>query len=341
MIKVSTLLRSVLVGICAMMLPASLWAQAVGDTFTEGGFNCKVLAVDAATKSGEIEITGAASEVGESLEIPASLKHAFAEDEWIFAVTTIGEKAFAESKTLKTVKFPSLAETSLAVIGPLAFHHCTALQSINLEDTKIEVLETLFTKDPNDEICLDSLIVLSLPETLKEIKSYAMQFLGIQKMTIPASVTAIGEGILEGNIYLEEFYWKGAQVTSLPISTFLGDDALKVVYFLTVNDIAPDGLTDYHFECYGEGEKVKVYVTPASYAILTANGYDNEKSVFSTLAADTQWTDIKAPRLNSQESVQGSASNHRQDTYNLQGMRISVPRKGSLYIHNGRKFIYR
>lgn len=340
MIKVSTLLRSLFLGICVLMLPTSLYAQSVGDTFIEGDFACKVLAFDAATKSGEIEITGSDTEVGELLEIPASLMHAYSDGEWTFIVTAIGEKAFAESKALKTVKFPALAESSLRVIGPLAFHHCTALQSINLEDTKIEVLEALFTQNDADEMYFEDLKELKLPETLKEIKSFAMQFLGIVSITIPASVITIGDGILEGNIYLEEFYWKGALVTRLPISTFLGDDALQKVYFLTVNDIDKDGLSDMHFYmCHKE--MLTVYVTPASYEILTSNGYDNEKSVFSTLAADTEWTAIVVPRLHPQQSAQGSAIDLHQDTYNLQGMRISVPQKGSLYISNGRKFIIR
>lgn len=334
--KYSTSLRLGLTGIFALLLPSILCAQSVGETFTADGFACKVLTSDATTRSGQIEITSSVSEVGETLDIPATLKQTYADGEWTFSVTAIGASAFAESKTLKTVKFPAVEENSLTIIGPLAFHHCTALQSINLEDTKIEVLETLFTKNDADEAYFDNLTEVKLPETLKEIKSFALQFLGIKTITIPASVTAIGEGVLEGNIYLEEFYWKGAQVNSLPITTFLGDDALKIVYFLTVNDIAPNGLTDKHFEMYGQ-DKVKVYVTPASYEILIANGYDNETSIFSTLIADTEWTDIESVKDDAVSELSGKERSKA--IYTLQGVRVTQPVKGQLYIKNGHKYI--
>ena len=338
MINYTTLLRSWFVGLIVFLFPSCLYAQSVDDTFTASGLSCKVLSVDVATKSGQVEITGSDSEVGEELEIPATLKQTYADGEWTFSITAIGTSAFAECKTLKTVKFPAPDETSLSVIGPLAFHHCTSLTSINLEDTKIEVLESLFTKNEADEAYFDDLTQLKLPETLKEIKSFAMQFLGITSITIPASVTAIGEGILEGNIYLEEFYWKGAQVTSLPLNTFLGDDALKIVYFLTVDDIDPNGLTDRHFERYGQN-KATVYVTPSSYEVLTANGYNNEESIFSILIADTEWTGIE--HIGQDAASKKSIDETSHAIYTLQGVRVSHPVQGHLYISGGRKYIYK
>lgn len=338
MMTISTRLLSLALCLAASALPSALAAQTAGDTFAAGGLVCKVLTADDAARSGQVEITGSVAEVGESLEIPATVKQAYGGAEWTFSVTAIGEKAFAESKALKTVRFPAKDESALTVIGPLAFHHCTALQQINLQDTKIEVLEALFTKDLYDEAYFDDLTELVLPETLKEIKPYAMQFLGIRTMTIPSGVTAIGEGILEGNIYLEEFYWRGAQVNSLPINTFLGDDALRKVYYLTVDDIAPDGLTDMHFYmCHKE--RLTVYVTPSSYAVLTANGYDNGQSIFSTLAADEGWTGIAEASAGKTPAL--SAGTDADGVFTLHGVRASHPVKGRLYISGGRKYIYR
>jgi hypothetical protein len=257
------------------------------DTFSEGGFECKVVA-------GGVEITGGSA--SGTLAIPAKLKNytvvSIAAEAFKSAAITeldcsaatglqrIGATAFAECKQLTTVKLPN----SLTEMGALAFHHCTKISSINLQDTRLQVLEALFTKDLNDEQPLDNLVSLQLPETLKEIKSYALQFLGLKSITIPSGVTAFGEGVLEGTIYLEEFYWKGAKVNSLPRNTFLGEDALKVVYFLTNKTIKPDGLSDKHFfMCHKD--KLKVYVTQSSYDVLVENGYNNETSVYSTLEA--------------------------------------------------------
>ena len=240
----------------------------------------------------------------------------------------IGESAFAECRQLTKVKFPPIEATSLTEIGALAFHHDTKLSSMNLEDTRIEVLNALFTKDMNDEVGFDDLTTLKLPQTLKEIKSYAMQFLGIREITIPSSVTAIGSGILEGNIYLEDFIWRDAQVTSLPRNTFLGDDALKTVYFLTKEPIEPNGLTDLHFfMCHKD--KLNVYVTQQSYDILTANGYNNEISVYSTLVAYTEGeTGIRHTKAEDSGSIA---------TYNLKGQQIGNSYKG-IVIRNGKKY---
>ena len=271
-------------------------------TFVADDFNCKVIG------DGAVEITGATSAVEGTLTVPATVKdggaiytvaaigaEAFkgaaitgADLSGATGLKSIGESAFAECKQLKTVKFPALEQSSLTKIGALAFHHDTSLISMNLEDTRIEVLESLFTKDLNDEVGFDNLTVLSLPNTLKEIKSYALQFLGIRDITIPSSVTTIGSGILEGNIYLKNVIWKDAQVTSLPKNTFLGDDALQAVYFLTKETIEPGGLTDMHFfMCHKD--RLNVYVTKASYDVLVENGYNNEESVYSTLVGDVDW----------------------------------------------------
>lgn len=277
-------------------------ATAQEKTFIADGFNCTVIGDEA------VEITGAISAVEGTLIVPTTVKDG--ETKYIVtaigaeafkgtAITgvdlsgatgleSIGESAFAECKELKVVKFPVLEWSRLTKIGALAFHHDTKISSMNLQDTRIEVLESLFTKDMNDEVGFDKLTALKLPNTLKEIKSYALQFLGIRDITIPSSVTTIGSGILEGNIYLENVIWKDAQVTSLPKNTFLGDDALTAVYFLTKETIEPNGLTDKHFYmCHKD--RLNVYVTKESYDVLVANGYNNEESVYSTLVGDVDW----------------------------------------------------
>ena len=338
----------------ALGLLTTPMVSAQDETFSADGFECRVTAADA------VEITCAGSKVEGTLVIPGIIENggvdytvtsiaaeAFKEagiTELDLSAATglqcIGESAFAECGQLNSVKFPALELSSLTEIGALAFHHDTALSSMNLQDTRIEVLEPLFTKDKYDEVYFDDLTELMLPETLKEIKSYALQFLGLRSITIPASVTAFGEGVLEGTIYLEEFYWKGAQLTRLPMNTFLGEDALRIVYFLTNNDIDPDGLTDKHFfMCHKD--RLNVYVTQHSYDILVANGYTNENAIYSTLVADTEWVPepdpedpsaIAAPMMKAGMQADGAI-------YNLQGVRMVQPRKGELYIKGGKKYV--
>ena len=337
----------VLAGEATAVNSTETMASAQEESFSADGFEYKLIAEGAA------EITGATTAVSGTLIVPAALDNytvaAIGNEAFKDAAITeldltaatglqrIGESAFADCSQLTTVKFPALDNSSLTEIGALAFHHDTALRSMNLQDTRIEVLESLFTKDMNDEVYFDDLMELALPERLKEIKSYALQFLGLRSITIPASVTSFGDGVLEGTIFLEEFYWKGAQVTRLPINTFLGEDALRIVYFLTNQDIDQDGLTDMHFYmCHKD--KLNVYVTKRSFEILEGYGYSYENSIYSTLVADTEWkpgddpSAIAAPKMKSDSQADGAV-------YTLQGVRVAKPRKGELYIKDGKKFV--
>ena len=336
-------------------LLATSVASAQDETFSAGGFECKVTAADS------VEIIGGSGTVEGALVIPATLENggqaytvaSIAAEAFKGAAITevdlsgatglqrIGESAFAECSQVKTVKFPALESSSLTEIAALAFHHCTALCSINLQDTRLEVLKALFTKDLNDEQPLDDLVELQLPETLKEIKSYALQFLGLKSITIPSGVTAFGEGVLEGTIYLEEFYWIGAQVNSLPRNTFLGEDALKIVYFLTNKPIERGGLSDLHFfMCHQD--QLNVYVTQESYDNLIpyADGFGN--AIYSTLVAVTDWKPV-APE--SSDDPDAIVPLHQDQTagviYNMQGVRAGLNQlhKGELYIKDGKKYM--
>ena len=74
--------------------------------------------------------------------------------------------------------------------------------------------------------------------------------------------------------------------------------------------------------------------------ILSANGYNNETSVFSTLAVDPNWTGIVMPQAASSGPVRGVTDKYHA-VYSISGSKISQPQKGTLYIRDGRKFIAR
>lgn len=293
------------------------------------------MSADAVKKTAQVEITGATESIGETLTIPAQLTHEFDGIAWTLSVTAIGEKAFAESKLLKNVVFPPLSESSISVIGPLAFHHCTSIASINLQDTRIEVLESLFTSDPSDEESLEDLLSLQLPETLKEIKPYALQFLGLRSISFPSSITVLGDRVLEGDIYLKEFIWENCQLTSLPKFTFWGNDKLELVRIMTIEPFDADGLTDRHFFMC-DPLVLKVYVTKESYEALTAGGYTNETARYSRLYADEQWTGIEDHMI---DTTVGTASRYQSGIFTLQGIRVERPLPGTVYIKDGQKFV--
>ena len=338
-----------------LFLPMTLLAQSAGEAFSADGLSCRMVTSEEGQAS--IEITGGERAEG-TISIPATIEH----DGQAFAVTAIAEEAFkgsdlkelnlsgatnlqrigasafAECGKLETVNFPSADVSNLTEIGPLAFHHAFSLKQMNLEDTRLEVLESLFSADESDEISIPGLTELKLPKTLKEIKKYALQFLDITEIEIPSSVTTFGDQVLEGCIYLREFTWKNAQITSLPRYTFLGVcDCLERVTLLTVEPLEPTGLTDSHFFMCDK-ELLQVVLTEASIASLATAGYTNESSVFSTLVAysgDDDPTAIASPRQTGRQASENAPY------YNLQGIRVTNPQPGYLYIRNGRKTGYR
>jgi len=334
----------------------ALKAQTVGESFTTAdGLKCTVVSdVQPAT----VTVTGG-SVASNILSIPATVENggtAFAvaaiadeafkgSDIVTLDLTTatnlqrIGVSAFADCKKLQTVTFPAATESQLTEIGTLAFHHASALKNFNLEDTRLTVLESLFSKNESDEISIEGLTELRLPETLVEIKDYALQFLDIKEIEIPSSVTTFGNCVLEGCVYLTDFVWKNAQITSLPLYTFRGDE-LNNVTIITTQPFAPDGLTDKHFyHISSDGMLTNVILTQESIESLAKGGYTNETSVFSVLVPWSGDPDaIKSIKAEPQTEAEMTDSDN-DSWYTLQGTSVDCPKKGRLYIHNGRKVI--
>ena len=111
-------------------------------------------------------------------------------------LTEIGDDAFADSSTLKAVKFPKTVEK----IGNRAFASCTKIKTINIPDSLISIGERAFYN-------CTSLAAVVLPEGLSEIKSECFNGCkSIVSMVIPRSVTKIGGGAFSNMTSLEKIY---------------------------------------------------------------------------------------------------------------------------------------
>ena len=334
-------------------------AQTQGDTFRVQGVDYKVTSGE--TENLAVEVNGGETAIS-TLTIPATVEYGGL----TYSVTSIGDKAFfgsaitsldlteaynlesigdsafAENRSLANVQFPSFNLSKLTIIGIHAFLHNFDLQSFNLEDTHIEILQSLFAKDKYDAITISGLKELKLPVTLREIRQCALQCLDITEIEIPSSVSTFEDCVLQGCIYLKEFIWKDAQITSLPIHTFsyIGESLTKVV-LLTVEPLEPDGLTDKHFYRIGSSAppKAVVYVTRESFAILNANGYTNENSIYSMLVAYTEdLSDIEG--ITTEDKNKNNKPNiESENIYTLQGVKVRETEPGRIYIRNGKKYI--
>lgn len=213
-------------------------------------------------------------------------------------LATIGSYAFAENSNLATVALPA----SITSLGTAAFAYDNQIASINLGDlTKLATLPLLFQEvvynpygaaEP-DKAHMDKLTTLTLPMNgkLTTIDPGAFQFLGIEEIVIPSTVTSFGNykagysgGVLQGCINLKKFTWEGAKQNSLSWNTFRGDDKLETVIFATVEPIPDTGNIFDELFLGNDKDKLTVYVTAESYELLEANGWSEANAKYATLA---------------------------------------------------------
>lgn len=111
-------------------------------------------------------------------------------------VTEIGEDAFADSDTLKAVKFPKTIE----IICDRAFENCTRIKTVNIPDSLTSLGARAFYN-------CSTLAAVVLPEGLTEIKSECFNCCkSIVNMVVPRSVTTIGGGAFSNMTSLEKVY---------------------------------------------------------------------------------------------------------------------------------------
>jgi hypothetical protein len=81
-----------------------------------------------------------------------------------------------------------------------------------------------------------------------------------------------------------------------------------------------------------------VIVTQESIESLATGGYTNETAKYSVLVP---WSgdpnDIKS--IKAEPKTEAEVTNGNDAWYTLQGTRVDSPKKGRLYIHNGRKVV--
>jgi hypothetical protein len=236
--------------------------------------------------------------------------------------TYIGRYAFANNKNLEEIELP--ANTSAIYLG--AFNRNLKVKSINLNKTNVSILNPIFTYQAEagaEEWSLDALTSIDLEKDeatkldgeplapITTITEYALQFTGLTKVKIPATVTSFGKdadglkanytallstesptllnngAVFQGCIALTEFEWKNVDenVLTLPENTFRGDIKLAKVWFLTKgNATMPIRDAEVFFMC--DMSLLKVYVTPDLYNFTVANGYGNDNREYSYLTTE-------------------------------------------------------
>ena len=109
------------------------------------------------------------------------------------SVTTVGEYAFWQCKTLQSISIPH----SVTTIGPWAFCHCSALVSIDIPNSVTTIGKQAF------DWC-SSLQSVSLPNSVTTIEDCAFSCCSaLKSITIPGSVTTMGRVVFQDCSALE------------------------------------------------------------------------------------------------------------------------------------------
>ena len=239
-----------------------------------------------------VKITGVDGKVTD-LVIPKTITSGVKE----LQVYEIGDEAFLENKTLKSVTFPD----GMKIIGKSAFNSCMSLTKVVLPKSLIAIRESAFKycnslsivdlskqisnigereDGENDGIigqgafyCCSSLKSVNLPEGITEIEGGA--FYGCRKLTsinLPKTLTKIGSGA---------FKECGLQSLILP----KGLTKIERATFHTCSDLTsidmPDGITKIGSDAFDSCRKLRSVSLPNGLTEIGEGAFHNCNSLTS------------------------------------------------------------
>ncbi len=180
-----------------MVVPLSASA-AVGDTFVVSGITYKVLTESGST--GTVQVgNGSRAAINTGTYGAFTIPHTVTYGGRAYAVTAIGDSAFAYCESLTSVTIPD----SVTCIGDWAFMNCWGLMSVIIGNSVTSIGEQAF------RYCT-SLISVTIPDSVTSIGEWAfMSCWGLTSVTISDSVTSINRSAFAACESLASVYFNG------------------------------------------------------------------------------------------------------------------------------------
>lgn len=153
-------------------------------------------------------------------------------------VTTIGDYAFCECRSLSSI---NLSSTGVTTIGEKAFAMCNKLTTLTLPETLRSIGKSCFMGLP--------VTTINIPASLTEIPERAFELSTLTSITIPETVYRVGDNAFERCFSLEsvKFGDTWGTVRQIAPQTFIGCKALNEVklpaFVQTIGDEAFSGCT--------------------------------------------------------------------------------------------------
>lgn len=218
----------------------------------------------------------------------------------------LGWGAFSYCEQLKSAKLPS----TLTEIDGCAFNGCLSLETLDIPETVTEIGSSAFDETPFLEklrakeplVVINNILVdgqaakgeVAIPDGVVEIAGHAFEVEygenpGITKVTVPDSVTKIGECAFSGCVNLTEAKLPSG-ITEIPIQTFadckslqsvdipsgvttIGSCAFKNCASLTRANV-PDTVTECYFDdCFRGCDKVNITFKGKTYTAANAEEF--------------------------------------------------------------------
>ena len=277
------------------------------------------------------------------------------------SVSSIGSCSFMSCTSLGKADIPS----SVTYIGHDAFAACTAMSAVTLPDNIDSVSDRIFkdahalkTITMSDSVkylgeqafaYCTSLKSAHLSSQITEIPFKAFAYCAkLSDINLPASVTVIGDSAFS-NTQAFDSLTIGRNITSIGDYAFANIPTLKYVYMpSTLPSKTADGLGDYIFS----GDSIEALYAEWEKGPTVSSGFFTYCDTLYVPQGDllyyyrrTGWKDAKVKRMYDAVAVGiDDAVVDKKDNdayYNLEGIRGLNPRKGEIYIHRGRKVLYR
>lgn len=246
-------------------------------------------------------------------------------------VTKIGDSAFAYNYDLKEVKLP---DTYIEFEGDRHFHANYSLKSINLPEGLRRISNQMFGWCK----VLENIV---LPGSVREIGSQA--FATCKKLQIfdwPASLEVIGEQGFERCEAMKRILLPETFVT-LELSSLANMPGLEEIY--SASPIPPTCVVTSNAHPFVNPEsKVGAVSTSTDVSVYVPVGSADlyRKALgwryFSNFIEIEDFPEAGIDDVTAAPQPVGDGA-----IYDLNGRRVAHPVEGSLYIFNGRKFIYR
>lgn len=245
-------------------------------------------------------------------------------------IVTLGSSAFSGCTSLNSFTIGAGCTADAAAIAK-ALEGCTALQSFEVEEGNPNCRAedgVLFNKEGTTLVSYmcDNKTEYSVPAGVTTIANGAFNNVGstLTDLTIGNDVTNIGsELFLRNGASSLEHLTLGSKVESIGNMAFYNCANIRTV---ACDALTPPAIPSKWVFSYDACNNAELIVPEeATDAYMNANGW---KEAFGNRVT----TGVENAMV---EDTECGAY------YNLQGIRVDNPRSGNLYIHNGKKLIYR